>query len=144
MLAIASGGGHWDELLQLRGAFQDTTVHYATTLPGLADRAGIRAHVIPDCNRKQPLRALRCAFALTALLVIVQPTVVVTTGALPGLLAIAIARKMGVRTVWIDSVANADEMSLAGQKARRHADLWLTQWPAIAQQTGATYSGAVL
>lgn len=66
------------------------------------------------------------------------------TGALPGLIAIIVARRMGIRTMWIDSVANAEEFSMAGRMARRHADRLLSQWPAVAEASGAEYAGSVL
>lgn len=129
----------------LRPAFEGREVHYATTLPGLAEQSGVqRAHLIPDCNRNEKLAMARSAFRIGLLLLRLRPGTVVTTGALPGLIAIALAKRMGARTAWIDSIANAEEMSLAGQKARPHADLWLTQWPEVARQTGAQYAGSVL
>ena len=65
-------------------------------------------------------------------------------GALPGVVALALGRAMGARTVWIDSVANAAEMSLSGRLARRVAHLWLTQWEHVARDSGAEYAGSVL
>lgn len=145
ILAVASGGGHWEQLLILQPAFSGCDVHYATTLEGLADHSRLaNAHLIPDCNRDEKLRILYSAFSLFRLLMRIRPDVVVTTGALPGLLALMIARRFGIRTVWIDSIANAEEMSLAGQTAGRHSDLWLSQWPDVARAAGADYSGAVL
>lgn len=145
VLAIASGGGHWDELMFLRPAWSACDVHYATTIRGLARRAGLdRAHLVPDCNRNAKLEVVRSAACLLHLLVRLRPDVVVTTGALPGLLALILGKTLGARTVWIDSVANAEEMSLAGLKARRHCDLWMTQSPAVAKASGARYAGAVL
>jgi len=68
----------------------------------------------------------------------------VTTGSAPGLLALRLARLLGMRTVWIDSVANVEELSLSGRKARRYADLWLTQWPHLAKEQGPEYRGSLL
>ena len=33
---------------------------------------------------------------------------------------------------------------MAGRLARRHVDCWVTQWPNVAQTTGARYFGSVL
>jgi UDP-N-acetylglucosamine:LPS N-acetylglucosamine transferase len=90
------------------------------------------------------LSIVASAFQIALLLFRFRPHVVVTTGALPGLIAIALAKRLGARTIWIDSIANAEEMSLAGQHARKHADLWLTQWPQVAADSGATFHGALL
>jgi len=144
VLAIASGGGHWEQLMTLRPAFEGAEVTYATTLPGLAEQAGETARIVPDCNRNEKWNAVRSAAAIGWLLLRLRPDAIVTTGALPGFFAIALGRRLGARTMWIDSVANADEMSLAGRLARRHAHRWLSQWPAVAEASGAEYAGSVL
>lgn len=133
----------------MRPAWEGGRVHYATTLAGLGrDLRGhtdaAHVYVIPDCNRDSRLAIAHSAAALLILLIRLRPRLVVTTGALPGLLALIIAKRLGTRTVWIDSVANAAEISLAGKQARRHADLWLTQWPNVAAASGALYHGSVL
>ncbi len=144
VLAIASGGGHWEQLMAMREGFAGSDVEFATTLPGLAERSGLAAHVVPDCNRNERWNALRCMVALTWLILRTRPQVIVTTGALPGFFAVAIGRRLGARTMWIDSVANAEEMSMAGRLARGHVDRWVSQWPAVAERTGAQYFGSVL
>lgn len=145
LLAIASGGGQGEKLMLLRPAFDGCEVHYATTLAGLAEQSGASpAALVTDCNRNEKLAMLRSTFDILRLLVRLRPHVVVTTGALPGLIAIALARRMGARTIWVDSIANAEEMSMAGAKARPHADLWLSQWPEVARAHGAGYAGSVL
>ncbi|QXT35547.1 glycosyltransferase [Sphingomonas sanguinis] len=145
VLAIASGGGHWEQLQLLRGAFDGHDVHFATTLAGLGERAGLtRVTIVPDCNRNEPVRAVASLFAILRLLVRVRPAVVISTGALPGVIALALGRRLGARTIWVDSIANAETMSMAGLKAKRYADLWLSQWPDVAREFGAEYAGSVL
>ena len=53
---------------------------------------------------------------------------------------------MGARTIWIDSMANVDKMSMAGRLARRYSDLWLTQWPHLGVAGGSLlrWSGIVI
>lgn len=145
IFAIASGGGHWEQLLLLRHACDDADTLYITTMAGLAERSGIaNAQVVPDCNRNRPFQAIRCALALFWLILLKRPDIILSTGALPGVIAMAIGRTLGARTIWVDSVANAEEMSMAGRKAKRYATLWLSQWPDVAQREGARYAGSVL
>jgi hypothetical protein len=87
---------------------------------------------------------VRCAASLLLLFARFRPDLVLTTGALPGLIAIYLGKRFRARTMWIDSVANAEEMSLAGQNAGRHADEWLAQWPDVAAFAGARYEGSVI
>jgi hypothetical protein len=46
--------------------------------------------------------------------------------------------------MWIDSIANAQQLSTSGKLAGKFADVWLTQWPSVAKDHGPYYWGAVL
>ena len=146
ILAVASAGGHWQQLLQIRPAFEGHDIRYLTTLDGLAEQAGIaeQSATISDCNRNAPLRILVCALTVARHVLMRRPHVVISTGALPGVIALALGRLIGARTIWLDSIANAEKMSMSGRLARRFATLWLSQWPHVAEAEGARYAGAVL
>jgi len=144
LLAIASGGGHWEQLMKVREAFHDSDVTYATTIAGLGERSGVDVVLVPDCNRHEKIKGLWAVWKIFLLILRMRPNVVVTTGALPGFLAILIGKGFGARTLWLDSVANAEELSMAGRLASRHVDRMFTQWPTVAAVTGAEYHGAVL
>jgi hypothetical protein len=109
-----------------------------------SDVPGHRFHAVPDANRDERLRAIWCLIVVIWIMLRERPHVVVTTGAAPGCLALRIARLMRRRTIWIDSIANADRVSLGGTMARSSADLWLTQWQHLAHSDGPAYFGAVL
>lgn len=145
VLAISSGGGHWEELVLLRPALEQFDVEFATTDEDLAVRDGLgRIHLIADSNRDRPLQALRTVTDAWRIVRAVRPDVVVTTGALPGLFALIIARLHGARTIWIDSIANSDKPSMSGNCARFFATAWLTQWEHLARPNGPLYRGALL
>jgi len=69
---------------------------------------------------------------------------VISTGAAPGYIALRFARLAKAKTVWLDSIANVDQLSLSGLKIGRYADLWLTQWPHLVRPEGPHYGGSVL
>jgi UDP-N-acetylglucosamine:LPS N-acetylglucosamine transferase len=145
ILAVASGGGHWQQLMLMRRAFEEAEVMYLTTLPGLPEQFGAYpAAIVPDCNRNEKLAIIKAFFVLSWRILRFRPRVVISTGALPGVLALALGRIYGARTIWVDSVANAEEMSMSGRLARRFAHLWLSQWAHVAEAEGADYAGAVL
>jgi hypothetical protein len=74
-----------------------------------------------------------------------RPSVVITTGSAPSLVALGMARTfLRARTIWIDSIANVERLSSSGAQARRVADVWLTQWEHLARPEGPEYWGAVL
>lgn len=146
VLAISSGGGHWVQLLRLRPAFAHCNVVFATVRDGYRANVGPTANfrLIPDANRWNKLALLRAGFAVFRLIWREKPDVVISTGASPGFFAIWIGNLFGARTIWVDSIANGEELSLSGQKAGRHAALWLTQWGHLAQPNGPHYRGSVL
>jgi UDP-N-acetylglucosamine:LPS N-acetylglucosamine transferase len=100
--------------------------------------------LIKDASRNEPIQAIRMVFQLAVIIVRVRPQIVISTGAAPGLAALALGKVIGARTIWLDSIANAEKLSMSGQLARRVADLWLTQWPHLATPNGPECRGAVL
>lgn len=133
------------QLLRLRPAFADSDVTFVTVLPGYrADVDNARFRVIPDANRSSLVRLAGTTLCLFWLLLRERPDVIVSTGAAPGYLALRLGKMLGARTIWVDSVANAEVLSLSGQKAGRYADLWLTQWQHLAKDGGPYFKGSVL
>jgi UDP-N-acetylglucosamine:LPS N-acetylglucosamine transferase len=125
-------------------AFEGHDVAYLTTDPGhRSEVGGARFHVVKDANRQNKLALVFCAMKVVWVLLRERPTVVVSTGAAPGYLAIRFARLLKARTLWIDSVANVEELSMSGRMASEAADLCLTQWPHLAGGR-IRYVGAVL
>lgn len=155
ILAVASGGGHWIQLYRMRPAWDGHRVTYATTMAGLDGalaedarhrRLAAPAYVVlPDANRREKLKLVWLLLRVGLLMVKLRPDFIVSTGAAPGYFALRLGKFMGAQTVWIDSIANAEEMSLSGRLARRHADRWLTQWEHLAApESGPEYHGSVL
>jgi UDP-N-acetylglucosamine:LPS N-acetylglucosamine transferase len=145
ILAVSSGGGHWIQLLRLRPAFANTDVTFASVGESRAADVEPSAYcAIPDANRAQKIKLLWLLLRLSWLVARVRPDVVISTGAAPGYFAVRIGRMMGARTLFLDSIANAEELSLSANLAKRHCDLVLTQWPHLADHDGAGYRGSVL
>ena len=145
VLAIASGGGHWVQLLRLRNAFDGCEVTYATVRSSyIADVPGERFITVPDATRWDRLRLLWMGVRVVWVVFTRKPDIVVSTGAAPGYVAIRVGKILGSRTIWIDSIANVERLSLSGRKIGRYADLWLTQWPHLAEPSGPLFKGAVL
>jgi UDP-N-acetylglucosamine:LPS N-acetylglucosamine transferase len=129
----------------LREVFDRFDTHYAVTIGDLLPRAGIEGgSVLPDCNRDKPIESLRCLFAAFALVARLRPRYVVTTGAAPGFFCLLAGRMFGARTLWLDSVANAEKMSMCGMLSRRLASATLVQWPHLAEGEAPLYRGALL
>lgn len=130
----------------LRPAFGNAKVVYVTTIAGLPQRSALESFsLVDECNRNDLVKVLANACKLSLMIARHKPDVVISTGALPGLIALVIAKVIfRKRTIWVDSVANGKEFSMSGRMAKRFSNLWLTQWEDVAQQSGATYLGRVI
>lgn len=145
VLAVASGGGHWVQLLRLRPAFAGAEVHYATVDASAASVvAPAPVHLYPDANKDTKLRLILTAARMFWIVAKVRPDVVVSTGACGGYLAIRFARLFGARTMFIDSIANARELSVSARLSKGVATRVLSQWPDVAAANGTDFAGAVL
>jgi UDP-N-acetylglucosamine:LPS N-acetylglucosamine transferase len=108
------------------------------------DVAGEDFRVIPDATRWNKIRGLWMAAKVFWIVATLRPDVVVSTGAAPGYFAVRFGRWFGARTCWIDSIANAEELSLSGRKIRPYATRVLSQWPEVAKAENTEYGGSVL
>lgn len=145
LLAISSGGGHWVQLLRLAPAFQGLEVHYATVHERYrADVGDAAFHVVRESSRWSRWGLLVTALQVFWLVWRERPDFVLSTGAAPGYFGLRFGRLLGARTLWVDSIANAERLSLSGEKAGRCADLWLTQWAHLSRPGGPRFEGALL
>ncbi|MBN8486322.1 MAG: hypothetical protein J0M20_01115 [Burkholderiales bacterium] len=115
-----------------------------TTKAGYAKDVKERLWVVPDANLTRLWAMCRLFVSVGWIMIRLRPAFVVTTGAAPGLAAVIWGRLLGARTVWIDSIANAEELSGSGVHARRFAHVWLTQWEHLAKPGGPAFWGSVL
>lgn len=145
VLAVASLGGHWIQLLRIARALeQKYDIEYMCTDAGAKATVGDSPlHLVRDFSRWNPLGLIPAACAVVRTLRRIRPVAVISTGAAPGLVTVAIARAMGIRTIWVDSVANAATLSGSGKMAARIAGRTFTQWPSVACPPDVIYAGSV-
>lgn len=145
VLAISSGGGHWAELVRLAPALHGHDVTWVTTGEDYRQAVPYGAfRSIRDASMWNKPALLLMAMQVARVVADVRPDVVVTTGAAPGYIAIRLGNLFGATTVWLDSIANAEELSLSGRRVKGHADLHLTQWEHLVAAGGPSFAGSVL
>ncbi len=144
ILAVASTGGHWIQLLRIMPSFEGYDVEFITTTH--IDNADFNhpCHLITDANANEYLKTIKMFFEILMILIKTKPNFIISTGAAPGLVAIALGKLFKVRTIWIDSIANSEELSFSGKWAKHFADVWLTQWPHLTSEDGPNFWGKVL
>lgn len=133
VLAIASGGGHFIQLMRLQPAWAGHQVSVATVDPSTRALAGdVPFYTFRDVSRADWWNIPAAALDIARILIAVRPQVIITTGALPGLIAAALGRPFGIRSLWVDSIANSEVLSGSGAQAGRVCSQVVTQWPHLA------------
>jgi UDP-N-acetylglucosamine:LPS N-acetylglucosamine transferase len=100
-------------------------------------------YTISDCNRWNFYKSVLVFFQAIQIIVKEKPNVVVTTGAAPGLIVLLAAKLLGKKTIWIDSIANVQHLSLSGKIASMFVSQTYTQWKPVATSK-IRYAGNVL
>jgi UDP-N-acetylglucosamine:LPS N-acetylglucosamine transferase len=144
ILAVASGGGHWKELMLLKSVFNNNSVKYVTTLDGLPQEENIdNFNIIMESNKTKKFALIVSFFQMLKVYLLFRPNVVITTGASVGVFAVVLGNMFNAKTIWVDSIANANKLSLSGELAQKVADITLTQWEHLADGDKVIYRGAI-
>ncbi len=135
ILAVASVGGHWIELLRLMPVFEGKEVIFASTKSEFSQTVeGYQFYPIPEINRNKKIQIFNSIYKTFSLIRRVKPQIIISTGAMPGLMALFIGKLYGSKTIWVDSIANVDELSYSGKMAAKFADRTYTQWQDLASK----------
>lgn len=144
IIAISSVGGHWIQLLRLKPFFdRHDTIFVSTRADFSGTVSGSQFYSISDFNRNNMKGVWFAIRDLIKILRKEKPDAVITTGAAPGLLALLIAKVFSVKTIWLDSIANVEELSMSGRIASTFCSKTYTQWPDLAKGK-IVYAGNVL
>lgn len=145
ILAVASDGGHWVELIRITKSLErDFSLCYVGTHNNQASSAGKnRFYKISDFSRTDCYKFILVFFQSMRILIKEKPDVIITTGAAPGGVVVFVAALLRKRTIWIDSIANVNHLSLSGRIASLFVSRVYTQWKEI--ETGRIkFAGNVL
>ncbi len=144
---VASGGGHLTLLLKLAESWKGYDTFYITTTDIVVEKLHKfgKVYVVEECNRKNPIRVIKVLVRCIRIVLGERPDVVISTGAAAGCMVCFLSKLFGAKIVWIDSITNVYRLSLSGRLVRRIADLFLVQWPELAEKyPKVEYVGAVI
>lgn len=145
LLAAASGGGHWTQLLRVAPAFQDYEVAYVSTFEGHSEEVGdANLYIIPDASRMDVMPFAKIFWRAIKIMAKERPKIVFTTGSAPMLAFIILGRMMGSHTIWFDSIANTERLSSSGRIGRKLAHRCASQWPEVAERENVEHWGQVI
>lgn len=145
LLVVASNGGHLVQLLRLRKAYQEFDLTMVSTSETAPSKMAVDNYFyVQDSNFSEKLALVITAIQTLKIVLKVRPKVVLTTGAAPGLFCVLWARMLGRKAIWIDSIANTDELSLSGKVARKLTKHCYSQWEEVAIKNNIGYFGAII
>ncbi|MDT9593560.1 glycosyltransferase [Nocardioides zeae] len=117
-LYVASTGGHLAQLHRLEPSFGTSDDSLWVTFENEQSRSlldGRRVHFVPYVGPRDVRGALRAARQVNRILSSEQFDLAVSTGAAPAATILPLAKRRGVRTVYIESVSRVQGPSLAGR-----------------------------
>ena len=145
VLAVASIGGHWIQLLRISKVLEGTCyLAFASTHDKCAKMVeGHSFNKLIEFSRWDWYKLFPAFFNDISIVRKEKPDVVITTGAAPGLIVLFAAFLMGKKTIWVDSIANVNHLSLCGRVAKMFATRCYTQWEELGG-SGIEFSGNVI
>lgn len=134
ILAIASGGGHWTELTKIIEPLGKEYRFVGVSTKKTPDPKGLytNSYSVRDFSRKTWWRLPGVLFKVMRIVQREKPFAIISTGAAPGLIGVLIGKIYGKKTLWIDSLANPENLSGSGKIALRMGVRTITQWEKIA------------
>jgi beta-1,4-N-acetylglucosaminyltransferase len=147
VLLVCSPGGHLQQMLALRPAWEGFERSWAT-LPGtdveslLTEEDVVLAHGPTNRSAKNLLRNLPLAWRTVRAR---RPDAILSTGAGIAVPFFIAGKLLGVRLVYVESVTRVESISLSGRLLYPLADRFFAQWPRSARRLRrAEYAGAIL
>ncbi len=144
---VCSHGGHLTEMLGLLDAFEGQEVFFVSYESARVDelRAHYRTYAFQNIGTS-PWRLLATFPIAWRILGNERPQVLVSTGSEIAIPFFALARLLGIRTVFVESVCRVDSASQTGRLVYPLSDAFFVQWPQTLAKYGrrARYEGGLL
>jgi len=146
ILAVASSGGHWMQLLRITKALENIyDICYVSTLPDMEKSVlGHPFYKISDFSRTDLRKLVTVFIQALKIIRIEKPDIIITTGAAPGLAMSFTGWLFRKKTIWIDSLANVQRLSLSGRIASLFVSRTYTQWKGLQREGRVFFAGNVL
>ena len=127
---VSSVGGHLTELLALKSAFEDLEHFYVFN-----DEAPFQPpkniSVYTVAHAERDLLVAKNLLEFYRIFKKEKPTVMLSTGAGPAVPAAVVAKMLGIRVVFVESVAAVHQPTLTGILMQPFCDTLFVQWPQI-------------
>jgi beta-1,4-N-acetylglucosaminyltransferase len=128
---VASSGGHMTELLELRAAYEGIPHFYVASDRLPSGGPGESIHVFPSADRDW--RVVRNVPAILRMLLKERPGIVLSTGSSSAVPVIVLARLMGARVIYVESLTRVLHPSLTARVVYPVSDSFIVRWPDVAR-----------
>lgn len=146
VIAVASIGGHWVQLLRIAKPLQKyKNIVYISTNEKCRQMldANAQLYIISEFSRWDLWKIIPCLIEVLKVLIKEKPDAVISTGAAPGLITVFVAKLLFIKTIWVDSIANVEKLSFSGRIASYLVNQIYVQWPDLANER-LKFSGNIL
>ena len=143
----ASAGGHMSQLLSIKAGITCPDYFFVTTTPVMQEklRQSGKVYIVGECNYQHPWKVIKVFVRCLRIALVERPHIVISTGAAAGCMMCFLGKLLTARVIWLDSITNVDRLSLSGRMVRHIADLFLVQWPELANTyRRVEFAGAVI
>jgi beta-1,4-N-acetylglucosaminyltransferase len=147
VLLVASTGGHLVELLELAGQYERESRHWVTfdKLDAHMLLAGESVTYAYSPTNRHLGNLLRNCFLAFRVVSRRRPDAVITTGAGVGVPFVYAARLLGIKTIYVESLARVEQLSLSGRLVYPMTSHFFVQWPELAERyRKCRYEGAIV
>jgi len=147
IVLVCSSGGHLLQLSLLAEAWSAHSRVWVTNDRSDARSllAGERAAFVPGPSSRNAVAFLRNLAKAASMLPRIRPAVLITTGADVAVPFAWVAKLLGARVVYIESLTRLEELSLSAKLIAPIADRLYVQWPELQRAVRRSiYAGAVL
>ncbi len=129
---VASAGGHLDEISQLVPSLLDYDLFFVVPKTEATEKLDYRKYFINDTYEGSKFQVginlIRLFIKSFKILIKEMPSCVITTGASVAIPISFLAKLMGRKIIYIESMARINELSATGKLFYKFADLFIVQW----------------
>ena len=129
---VASSGGHLEEISRLKGIEEAYDCFLVTEKSDFEIKNFCeKRYYVPMMNRRQISflpKFIWLFFRTLNILMKEKPDFIITTGALVAYPFCVVGKLLGIKVVYVESLARVNEPSLTGKLVYNMSDLFMVQW----------------
>jgi beta-1,4-N-acetylglucosaminyltransferase len=142
---ICNGGGHLTEMLFLLEAFENHKIFFITNDDPRINDVEYKKFLIEYIGTN-PWKLIKAFIITFNIFIKEKPDIIISTGAEMAIPSFILARIMGIKTIYIESLARVKNKSKTGRILYYIADVFLVQWINLLKKYGkkARFEGGVI